>query len=130
MTALNYSENTEVNMASRAPCGLGEVNGQLQCVGSSSTIGGRARLANGQRINFNQVLGSNPGFYEPYSADKHNYNSNPSLNAVNPIKRLGLSTFGNINLTEDTQLFSELLFSHRESTQLATPGTTSSGLTR
>lgn len=123
MTALNYSENTEVNMASRAPCGLGEVNGKLECVGSSSTIGGRARLANGQRINFNQVLGGNPSSYEPYSATTHNYNSNPSLNAVNPIKRLGLSTFGNVNLTEDTQLFTELLFSHRESTQLATPGT-------
>lgn len=123
MTAINYSESGTVEMASRAPCGLGEVNGQLQCVGSSSTIGGRARLANGQRINFNQVPGGNPSFFEPYSADKHNYNSNASLNAVNPIKRLGLSTFGNINLTENTQLFSELLFSHRESTQLATPGT-------
>lgn len=123
MMALNYSESGEVNMASRAPCGLAEVNGQLECVGSSSTIGGRARLANGQRVNFNQVPGGNPSSYEPYSAAKHNYNSNPSLNAVNPIKRLGLSTFGNINVTENTQLFSELLFSHRASTQLATPGT-------
>ncbi|MDP1535426.1 MAG: TonB-dependent receptor plug domain-containing protein, partial [Rubrivivax sp.] len=123
MTAINYSESGTVEMASRAPCGLGEVSGQLQCVGSSSTLGGRARLANGQRINFNQVPGGNPSFFEPYSADRHNYNSNASLNAVNPIKRLGLSTFGNINLTENTQLFTELLYSHRESTQLATPGT-------
>ncbi|MDP0965091.1 hypothetical protein Q6264_29870, partial [Klebsiella pneumoniae] len=58
----------------------------------------------------------------PYSAAKHNYNSNPALNAVNPIKRLGLSAFGTVKLTEDTQLVTEMLFSHRESNQLATPG--------
>ena len=45
ITAINYSESGEVNMGSRAPCGLGEVAGALVCVGSSSTIGGRARLA-------------------------------------------------------------------------------------
>lgn len=123
MTALSYSESGDVPMASRAPCGLGEVSGTLQCVGSSSTIGGRARLANGQRINFNQTPGGNPSSYEPYSGDKHNYNSNASLNAVNPIKRLGLSTFGTLNLGDSAQLFTELIFSRRESTQLATPGT-------
>jgi len=122
VTAINYSESGAINMATRAPCGLGEVNGKLECVGSSATIGGRARLANGQRINFNQVPGGNPASFEPYSAAKHNYNSNPMLNAVNPIKRLGLSTFGSFNLSDDSQLFTELLFSHRESSQLATPG--------
>ncbi|MEO5732810.1 MAG: TonB-dependent receptor [Rubrivivax sp.] len=122
-TAITYSDSGDVFMASRAPCGLGEVNGQLQCVGSSSTIGGRARLANGQRINFNQVPGGDPRFYEPYSAAKHNYNSNESLNAVNPIKRLGLSAFGSIDIAPDTQLFTEMIFSRRESHQLATPGT-------
>jgi len=122
VTGINYSESGAINMASRAPCGLGEVNGKLECVGSSATIGGRARLADGQRVNFNQTAGGNPSAYETYSAAKHNYNSNPALNAVNPIKRLGLSAFGTVNLTSDTQLFTEMLFSHRESNQLATPG--------
>src|SRR3970282_1251143 len=45
MAAINYSEGGTVNMATRAPCGLGESGGQLVCVGSSSTIGGRAVLA-------------------------------------------------------------------------------------
>lgn len=123
VTGINYSESGAINMATRAPCGLGEVSGKLECVGSSSTIGGRARLADGTRINFKQTLGGNPGFYEPYSAAKHNYNSNPALNAVNPIKRLNLSAFGTVHLTEETKLFTEALFSHRESNQLATPGT-------
>ena len=47
MAALNFSEGKAVPMASRAPCGLGEVDGKLECVGSSATVGGRARLADG-----------------------------------------------------------------------------------
>jgi iron complex outermembrane receptor protein len=122
MTAINYSESGEVNMATRAPCGLSEQDGKLVCTGSSATIGGRARLADGRRVNFNQVAGGDPRFYETYSGAKHNYNGNPFLNAVNPIKRIGISTFGSTNLTENTQFFTELLYSNRKSNQLATPG--------
>jgi outer membrane receptor protein involved in Fe transport len=123
MTALDYSESGTVTMDSRAPCGLGEVDGQLVCVGSSSTIGGRAVLADGTRINFNQTLGGNGNFYERYSAGKHNYNSNPYLNAVSPIRRLSFSTFGNLALSESTRLSTELLYTNRKSEQVATPGT-------
>jgi iron complex outermembrane receptor protein len=122
MSGINYSESGTVNMATRAPCNLGEAGGTLVCTGSSATIGGRARLADGRRVNFNQVIGGDPRSFETYSASKHNYNGNPTLNAVNPIKRLGFSTFGTINLTENTQFFTELLFTNRQSNQLATPG--------
>lgn len=122
MAGLSYSEGGTVNMASRAPCGLGEVNGSLQCVGSSATIGGRALLADGSRVNFNQDPNGDGDFYEPYSAALHNYNGNPSLNAVNPIKRLSFSLFGDTSLSEDVKLFTELMFTNRQSDQLATPG--------
>lgn len=122
MAGLSYSEGGTVNMASRAPCGLGEVDGRLQCVGSSATIGGRALLADGSRVNFNQDPNGDGDFYEPYSAALHNYNSNPSLNAVNPIKRLSFSLFGDTSLNEDVKLFTELMFTNRRSDQLATPG--------
>ncbi len=122
MGSLNYSESGEVNLASRAPCALFEDDGKLVCSGSSSTIGGRARLANGTRVNFNQDPNGNPRGYEPYSAAKHAYNSNPFLNAVNPIKRLGMSAFGNLRLNDKVELFSELMFTNRQSEQLATPG--------
>src|SRR5690606_37369483 len=82
MGAINYTDSGEVNMASRAPCGLGESNGKLVCVGSSSTIGGHAVLADGRRINFNQDPNGDGDFYETYSPAKHNFNSNPYLNAV------------------------------------------------
>ncbi|WP_229459397.1 TonB-dependent receptor [Massilia cavernae] len=122
MASLNYSESGEVNLASRAPCALTEDSGKLICSGSSSTIGGRARLADGRRVNFNQVPGGNPRSFETYSAAKHGYNSNPFLNAVNPIKRVGMSAFGNIHLTENVDLFTELMYTNRQSEQLATPG--------
>ena len=121
--ALTYQKTESVNLANRAPCGLGESGGALVCVGSASTIGGRAVLPNGQQINFNQVLGGNGNFYEPYSAAKHNFNSNPFLNAVSPIERFSTAFLADYALTEKTTLFGEVFFTHRESHQIATPGT-------
>jgi len=120
---LNYQKTEPVNMADREPCGLGEVGGQLVCVGSASTIGGRAVLPNGQQINFNQTPGGNGNFFEPYSAAKHNFNSNPFLNAVSAIERISVGVFGDYDLSDSVELFGEFMFTHRESDQIATPGT-------
>jgi len=122
VSSLNYSESEAVNLASRAPCSLFEEDGELVCSGSSSTIGGRARLADGRRVNFNQDPGGNPRGFETYNAAKHAYNSNPFLNAVNPIKRVGVSAFGKLRLNDQMDLFTELMFTNRKSKQLATPG--------
>ncbi len=122
MAGLSYSEGGTVNMASRAPCGLGEVDGRLQCVGSSTTVGGRALLADGSRVNFNQQPGGDGDFYEPYSAAKHNYNGNPTLNAVNPIRRISASVLGEANLGDDLRGFAELMYTQRRSHQSATTG--------
>ncbi len=124
MAGLSYSESGSVNMATRAPCGLAvdEETGGLVCSGSSTTIGGRALLADGSRVNFNQDPNGDGDFYEPYSAAKHNYNGNPTLNAVNPIKRLSFSLFGDTQLSDTTRLFTELMYTNRQSHQLATPG--------
>ena len=122
VAAMSYSETGAVNMADRAPCGLGEDDGELVCVGSSSTIGGRAVLADGRRVNFNQDPNGDGDFFETYSP-AHNFNSNPYLNAVNPIKRFSANAFGNIFWSDNVSLFGELMYTHRESDQLATPGT-------
>lgn len=120
IAGINYAEGGTVNMASRAPCGLIESGGKLVCSGSSATIGGRALLADGARINFRQ----NPGdpLFETYNAAKHNYNGNPTLNAVNPIKRLSLSVFGDNQLSDSVRVFTELMYTNRQSDQLATAG--------
>lgn len=119
----SHFESDPINMADRAPCGLGEVAAELTCVDSSNTIGGRARLANGQRVNFNQIAGGDGDFYEPYSASKHNFNANPYLNAVNPIARTSLGGKGELRFNEQVQLFSTIIYTKRESEQLASPGT-------
>jgi len=121
--AVNYQKTKPVNMADREPCGLGEVGGQLVCVGSASTIGGRAVLPNGQQINFNQTPGGNGNFFEPYSAAKHNFNSNPFLNAVSALERISVGVFGDYDLTDDVEMFGEFMFTNRQSDQIATPGT-------
>ncbi|WP_336340933.1 TonB-dependent receptor plug domain-containing protein [Stenotrophomonas muris] len=121
--ALTYAESGTITMASRAPCPLGVVAGTLQCVGNSSTIGGRARLADGRVVNFNQDPNGDPRSYELYGPAKHNYNYNLLLNAVSPIKRVGLSGFGQFDLTENTRLFTELMATNRQSNQRASPNT-------
>lgn len=121
--SLSHSQGGAINMADRAPCGLGEVGGQLTCVDSGNTIGGRALLANGQSVNFNQTPGGSGDFYEPYSATKHNFNANSYLNAVNPIERTSLSGFGSLILGNNFSAFAEFLYSQRDSNQLASPGT-------
>lgn len=120
---LSHFDSDPINMADRAACGLGEVAGKLICVDSSNTIGGRARLADGRRVNFNQIAGGDGDFYEPYSASKHNFNANAYLNAVNPIKRTSLSGKGEYWFDEQTRLVSTLIYTKRESEQLASPGT-------
>jgi iron complex outermembrane receptor protein len=120
--SMNYSETGAVNLASRAPCGLSEVDGTLVCTGSSATVGGRALLADGRRINFNQDPNGDLRGYETYSGDKHGYNSNPTLNASSPVKRFGMSAFGSLNVSDDVELFSEMMFTNRQSKQLATAG--------
>lgn len=120
--ALTYQKTEAVNLASRAPCGLGEINGKLACVSSATTLGGRAVLPNGQQINFNQIPGGDGDFFEPYNAAKHNYNGNPFLNAVSPIERISTAFLADYQLTDTVSLFGEVFFTHRESNQLAAPG--------
>ncbi len=122
MLGLSYFHSDSINMASRAPCALGEVAGKLACVDSGNTIGGRARLANGTRINFNQIPGGDGNFYEPYSASKHNFNANPYINAVNPIERLSLSGKGDYLLNDQLHLFSTWIYTRSEAWQLGSPG--------
>ena len=121
VSTFSYYKSKPVNLADRAVCGLAESGGKLVCSGSAITAGGRALLPNGQSINFNQTPGGDGNFYEPYAA-KHNYNSNQYLNAVNPIERISANVFGHLNLSDDVRMFTELMFTNRQSDQLAAPG--------
>lgn len=122
--AVTWQKTDAVNMAERAPCGLAELTpGVLGCANSSSTLGGRAVLPNGQQINFNNDPNGDGDFFEPYSRTKHNFNSFPFLNAVSPIERVSTAAFAHYELTDSITAFGEFLYTFRESEQLATPGT-------
>ena len=123
LLSFNHAQMDAVNMADRAPCGLGEVGGTLICTNSSNTIGGRALLSDGRRVNFNQTLGGDGDFFEPYAPRVHNFNPNPYLNAVNPIERNSVSALGSWRLQPQLTLFGEFSYGERESEQLASPGT-------
>lgn len=124
MAAVTYQKTDPVNMASRAPCSLAEtVPGQLSCINSSSTIGGRAVLPDGSQINFNQDPGGDGDFFEPYDPAKHNINFNRFLNAVSPVERVSTAFFADYDVTDDVQAFGEFLYTLRKSNQIATPGT-------
>jgi outer membrane receptor protein involved in Fe transport len=116
--AATWQKTDAVNMARRAPCPLSGASGQLICLGSGATAGGRASLPNGQIINF---TGGNS--FAPYSAALHGYNANPILNAVNPIERITTGAFAKYELTETVELFAEALYTHRDTEQLSSPGT-------
>src|SRR3546814_13828436 len=110
-------------MGRREPCSLAETTpGQLSCVNSASTIGGRAVLPNGQQINFNQTLGGDGDFFEPYSAAKHNFNSNPFLNAVSPVERVSTAFFADYDITYNIEAFGEFLYTRSEARRVGKEG--------
>jgi iron complex outermembrane recepter protein len=123
MASISYQDVGSVYMPDRVDCPKREVGGQLVCFGSSSTIGGRALLPDGTRINFNQDPNGDPASFAPYDPLVHNFDFNQSFNAVNPLKRLSFSAFGNHELTDRVSFFGELMYTNRDTDQPASPTT-------
>jgi outer membrane receptor protein involved in Fe transport len=123
MANISYQDANEVYMPDRVDCPKTEVDGELVCFGSSSTIGGRALLPDGTRINFNQDPTGDGDFFEPFDPLVHNFDFNQSFNAVNPLERLSFSAFGNHDLAESVRLFGELMYTNRQTDQPASPTT-------
>lgn len=138
MFNVSYQDNSAAPLAddSRAPCPGTPGPSGFVCDGlSSSTIGGRGTLPAGYmmpngtiltgptRVNFNQVLGGDGNSFQIYDNDRDGFNANPYFNASNPLERLSFSTFGTYHLTDSTDLFAELLYTKRWSTQSASPAT-------
>jgi outer membrane receptor protein involved in Fe transport len=130
MANISYQDAGEVYMPDRVDCPRSEVGGELVCVGSSSTIGGRALLlapASGfpanTRINFNQDPNGDGDSWHLYDPLLDNFDYNVSFNAVNPLERLSFSAFGNHELTDSIGIFGELMFTNRQTEQPASPTT-------
>jgi len=123
MASISYQNTGNVYMPDRVDCPRFEVNGELVCFGSSSTIGGRALLPDGSRINFNQDPNGDPSSWAPYDPLVHNFDFNQSFNAVNPMERISFSAFGNRRLTDSIEVIGELMYTNRQTNQPASPTT-------
>ncbi|WP_341501213.1 TonB-dependent receptor [Gallaecimonas sp. GXIMD4217] len=120
---LNYVNTDAVLQSARHPCPLEETEQGLECIGSGSTLGGRAHLADGTELQFNQDPGGDGDFFEAYDPQKHGFNWFPFLNAVSPSERFNAALTLSHELSDELLLSAELIHGHRESEQIVTPRT-------
>ncbi len=117
----NYVNTGSVLQSSRNKCPLTEEDGKLVCFYSGSTIGGRARLADGSEVQFNQHTTGDGNGYEQYSNAENGYNWFEALNSYSPMKRFNVTSLVNYEVNENVQLNTELLYANRRSSQVVTP---------
>lgn len=122
--SLNYSNTEAVRQSDRTDCAkAGTEDGKLECFGSSTTEGGRALLADGSQVQFNQNpdTAANGDWYGPYNGAKHSFKWTPYLNAVSPMERINISSFVNYEINDSIKLFSETMYTKRKGEQIVTP---------
>ncbi|SFD66354.1 TonB-dependent receptor [Pseudoalteromonas denitrificans] len=117
----NYVKTGSVLQSARNPCPLTENNGKLECFYSGRTAGGRALLADGSEVQFNQDFNGDGNAYETYNNSKHGYNWFESLNSYSPMQRFNFASLVNFNINDNLQLSSELIYAKRKSEQIVTP---------
>ena len=118
---INYVNTGNALQSERNPCPLTEVDGKLECFYSGSTIGGRATLADGSEVQFNQNPTGDGNSYSTYSNSEHGYNWFESLNSYSPMQRFNIATLVNYDVNDDVQLSTELIYANRRSSQIVTP---------
>jgi len=124
VVSVNYTNTEAVRQSDRIDCAkFGTEEGTFECFGSSTTEGGRALLADGSGVQFNQDpdTEANGDNYGPYDSKKHGFEWIPYLNAVSPMKRLNVSSFVNYEINDDTNLFIETMYTNRKGQQIVTP---------
>ena len=118
---INYVDNGSVLQSERNDCPLTEEDGKLECFYSGRTIGGRASLADGSEVQFNQDPNGDGNSYEAYSNAKHGYNWFESLNSYSPMKRLNIASMLNYDINDQVKLSAEVIYANRQSSQIVTP---------
>ncbi|WP_286261574.1 TonB-dependent receptor [Thalassotalea atypica] len=122
--SLNYSNTEAVRQSDRIDCAkFGTEDGEFQCFGSGTTEGGRALLADGSQVQFNQNPDTNTygNAYGPYSNAQHGFEWIPYLNAVSPMERINISSFVNYEVSDSINLFTEAMYTKRKGEQIVTP---------
>lgn len=128
---LSYANTSAVRQSDRIECAkFGTAQSTLECAGSSVTEGGRALLADGRVVQFNQHpdIETHGNSYGPYNSSEHSFHYIPYLNAVSPIERMNLSGFITYAMTDSLEWFTELNYAKRQGQQIVTPRNGFSGI--
>lgn len=122
---LSYVDTAAVMQSDRYACPVTEVetgnSSTLECIGSSSTIGGRAHFSDGREIQFNQMVGGNGNEFTDYNSEQHSFNWFEYLNAVSPSERFNVSARFDYELSDAVNVYSDVFYSKRHSRQIVTP---------
>lgn len=124
VVSVNYTNTEAVLQSDRIDCAkFGTEDGTFQCFGSSTTEGGRALLADGTGVQFNQDpdTATNGDNFGPYDSQQHGFEWIPYLNAVSPMKRFNISSFVNYEVNDDINLSLETMYTNRRGAQIVTP---------
>lgn len=130
--SLNYSNTEAVRQSDRIDCAkFGTEDGKFQCFGSGTTEGGRALLADGSQVQFNQNTDTSTygDAFGPYNNEKHGFEWIPYLNAVSPMERINISSFVNYEINNSINLFTEAMYTKRKGEQIVTPRNGFAGIT-
>jgi len=122
--SVNYSNTSAVRQSDRIACSkYGTEEGTFECFGSSTTEGGRALLADGTQVQFNQNpdTANHGNDYGPYSSALHSFDYIPYLNAVSPLERINISSFVDYEINDSLRLFTEAMYTKRKGEQIVTP---------
>lgn len=121
--AMSYDKTQAVEMLSRAACPLTEQDGELVCSGSSALPGGRGYFLDSNGNPIGEEVKLLPDGSSPYEGERDNYYQ--YFNAVQPNERINLFAYGEYDVTDNTQFYTEAMFTHRSSQLPATPQTVS-----
>jgi iron complex outermembrane recepter protein len=124
VVSINYTKTSAVRQSDRIDCAkFGNEDGTFTCFGSSTTEGGRALLADGTGVQFNQNpdIANYGDAYGPYDSAKHGFEWIPYLNAVSPMERFNVSSFANYEISDSMNLFTEVMYTKRKGAQIVTP---------
>lgn len=122
--SLNYANTSAVRQSDRIDCSkFGTEDGKFECFGSSTTEGGRALLADGTQVQFNQDpdTANFGNAYGPYDSAQHSFVYIPYLNAVSPLERINISSAFNYDINDSLRLFTEAIYFKRKGEQIVTP---------
>lgn len=116
--SVQYTNRGSASQGDRdfSKCPIFEGENGFYCGGSSYTEGGHIYTENSGDFQVNP-----DGSYKAYDSEKDAYNYAADSYLYTPMQRLNMAASGNYELTDDTTLFSEVMYSKRWSEQSMAP---------